>query len=53
MKIKDWITTANPATPVTYDVRNPPLSSVLATRIYSGPRLDVCGDPTLTLQSNG
>jgi hypothetical protein len=27
----DWITTSNPAAPFSYDLRNPPTSSVIAT----------------------
>ena len=53
MKLNDWILTANPVISVSYDVRNPPVSNVLTTRTYSGPRLDVCGSPVLELQSGG
>ena len=53
MKLQDWVSTENPPIKVFYDVRNPPSSDVLATRTYAGPRLDVCGNPTLILQSNG
>ena len=53
MKNNDWISTADPPTTVSYDVRNPPSSNVIATRTYSGPRLDVCGDPVLELKSDG
>ena len=49
MKLNDWLITANPAAAVLYDVRNPPLSDVLALRTYAGPRLDVCGNPILEL----
>ena len=49
MKLNDWVTTANPIIELSYDVRNPPSSNILATRLYTGPRLDVCGNPTLTL----
>ena len=52
MKLNDWLTTANPTAAVLYDIRNPPSSNTLAIRLYSGPRIDVCGSPTLALQSN-
>ena len=51
-KQNDWITTANPPITVLFDVRNPPSSKILATRAYTGPRLDVCGNPVLSLYSN-
>ena len=34
-------------------MRNPPASNVLATRTYTGPRLDVCGGPVFSLKSAG
>ena len=47
--LNDWITASNPLTAVSYDVRNPPSSDILARRTYSGPRLDLCGDPSISL----
>ena len=53
MKLSNWITTVNPPTNVQYDVRNPPTSNIIASSVYSGPRLDVCGEPRFTLKSAG
>ena len=43
----------NPVTTVNFDVRNPPVSPVIATTLYSGPPLTVCGNPVLSLKASG
>ena len=53
MKLNDWVVAANPPTTVSYDIRNPPSTDVIATIHYAGPRLDVCGNPALELKSSG
>ena len=49
-KVTDWVIAQNPTQNVNYDVRNPPASSILATRNYLGPLLSACGNPVLTLK---
>ena len=53
MKYQNWIETQNPISTVLYDVRNPPSDSLIATRLYKGPLLSVCGNPVLSLKSGG
>ena len=54
MKISDWIDTLDPPSLLIYDIRNPPASTTIATRTYSGPSLSVCGNPVLTVNdANG
>ena len=48
-KTQNWINKADPAVSFTYDVRNPPTSTTIATRAYYGPSLSVCGNPVISL----
>ena len=53
MAKSNWIVAATPVAKVSYDVRNPPSSDVIATRTYLGPDLSVCGNPDLVLLAAG
>ena len=37
---------------VDYDVRNPPISPVIATYVYSGPSITICGNPDITVEDD-
>ena len=37
---------------IDYDVRNPPISSVIATYTYTGPPIAACGNPEITLEDD-
>lgn len=39
----------SPELSFTYDVRNPPTSSLITTYSYLGPSIAVCGNPTITI----
>ena len=34
---------------VYYDVRNPPTNPVIATFTYSGPPIEICGNPVISV----
>lgn len=51
-KYRDWITAKSPVQSLSYDVRNPPGSSLLATYAYLGPSITVCGNPTITVAND-
>lgn len=51
-KVSDWISTRVPSLSVSYDVRNPPVSPVIATYNYLGPSLVPCGNPVVTIAND-
>ena len=48
-KYEDWISAKSPAEAVEYDIRDPPVDTVIATYAYSGPPVAACGIPVVTI----
>ena len=47
-----WVPPNAPALNVNYDVRNPPAATTIATYVYTGPSLVICGNPTFSVRNS-